>query len=677
MSKLNIFLFVIAIFALLTVSFATDYKEINSTTAPTFKKINKNNYDVFIDGKNIFKLKFVNAINNSNYWMHCTDGYECELTVELDAKVAAKLKDGQIRGGWYGGSASASSAYFKKQELKYTNFTFKNGTVIESSYLETIKDYDLKNIKLLKNERVNVSIKFTRYELKEVDIYFVIFNRHFKEQSIWATGGTEYTYLINGTNYTIHVCTAECDINVTTQIENAAILMVAGGGSGGCYVGGGGGAGGMIYHPDNYTLPIGNYSILIGQGGVGVTCGATPTNGNTGSNTSFNGLLALGGGFGGGQPGGNGGSGGGGGHYTYPGGNGTAGQGFGGGQPTDGTGGGGGSSQNGTSVDSVYDGGDGGNGTEIDINGSATYYAGGGGGAAADLFGDIGVGGLGGGGDGDTSDGPVPQNGTNYLGGGGGGAWTVRKSGNGGVGVFILRYLTEDVVTVVLNSPIDEENFTTDTPSNTFDWNCTGDNSSYLANLTIAGILNASDIPTINNTNTTTAASFNTNGEFNWSVTCYNDTYTGNSVDNDFRIWYAPPNIAVNIQTNNSFTNSTQYNYNWTAWAYNTLGDSQDLNMSLDYSNGTAIATNNSVSIADDGIGIVYGDDELILESDAKNVTLVLTYTNATLAESTGSQNITIVKPGTCGGSGLISCISIIGDGCGFTTVNNCAVILK
>jgi len=58
-------------------------------------------------------------------------------------------------------------------------------------------------------------------------------------------------------------------INVPTNIT-CDILVVGGGGAGGSRIGGGGGAGALIY-VTNQTLSIGQYSIIVGRGGVGIS----------------------------------------------------------------------------------------------------------------------------------------------------------------------------------------------------------------------------------------------------------------------------------------------------------------------------------------------------------------------------------------------------------------------
>jgi len=218
-------------------------------------------------------------------------------------------------------------------------------------------------------------------------------------------------------------------------------LVVAGGGGGGGSTGGGGGGGGVIYSPSTAILSGTSYSIVIGAGGA---ISGNQSQGKNGSNSTFNGLAAIGGGGGGYSAGGtsgasglNGGSGGGGQNYygSYISGIGTSGQGYNGGLLGISAGsGGGGAGGNGGVGATANAGGVGGVGIANSISGSSVYYGGGGGGASG--------GGGGNGGGGNSAD--VGSNGTPNTGGGGGGGWSY-ASGNGGAGgsgVVIISYPT-------------------------------------------------------------------------------------------------------------------------------------------------------------------------------------------------------------------------------------------
>ena len=220
------------------------------------------------------------------------------------------------------------------------------------------------------------------------------------------------------------------------------LLIVAGGGAGGYE--GGGGAGGLIYNT-SYPVLAGNcYPVVVGAGGVGTTDQGSGTNtANNGLNSSFGGVVAIGGGgagkYSGSRTGAAGGSGGG----AASGGS-SARSGFiqgqgntGGLGVTSGAGGGGGAG--GPGGDGVAaDGGRGGSGLLISISGTPTWYAGGGGGAAGS--GTQGSGGLGGGGNGVLNG--TAGSGTANTGGGGGGFWQGGSgtAGSGGSGIVIVRY---------------------------------------------------------------------------------------------------------------------------------------------------------------------------------------------------------------------------------------------
>jgi len=113
--------------------------------------------------------------------------------------------------------------------------------------------------------------------------------------------------------YRIHIFNAS-GIFTSYGVTTADVLLVAGGGGGGQDNGGGGGAGGLIFRP-GMTISNGEKVVVVGNGGMGATiANVLPTNG---SNSTFNGLTAIGGGYGGSGDGGeqyptSGGSGGGG-----------------------------------------------------------------------------------------------------------------------------------------------------------------------------------------------------------------------------------------------------------------------------------------------------------------------------------------------------------------------------
>jgi hypothetical protein len=306
--------------------------------------------------------------------------------------------------------------------------------------------------------------------------------------SVVASGGT----MTSASGYISHTFNNSGTFTLTSVPSGTTFdfLMVAGGGAGGTGNGNNsshpaGGAGGLIYRTGQ-TLSAGNYSITVGNGGVGAVAGSNAGYGNPGENTTFNGLTALGGGPGqsgqcctiGGQSGG---SGGGaqhsdnvsqrtGGAATQPG---SASGGFGnkgGDGPTSSNsspcwvgGGGGGAGGEGLqgAPTNTANAGLGGIGRQYDISGVNKYYAGGGSGGTnqssgcACYMGNPGALGGGGNGYGGVSCGQSPDrfrhggDGHGNLGGGGGGATSgteaylggALKGGSGGKGVVIIRYL--------------------------------------------------------------------------------------------------------------------------------------------------------------------------------------------------------------------------------------------
>jgi hypothetical protein len=268
---------------------------------------------------------------------------------------------------------------------------------------------------------------------------------------VWATlnGGTETTFVSGSTTWKVHTFNSTQSVSVVSPGLIRYVMVAGGGGAGFAEsfvdASGGGGAGGYLESQLNITGTT--HTITIGGGGADST---------QGTNTSFFGLTAIGGGRGGimyppnftATIGGNGGSGGGGtgnaGNF-YPGGTGVAGQGFSGGTSSTGQrgpGGGGGASEPGDNGLFSGVGAIGGDGKESDINGTLTYRAGGGG-AGQSNFTDWGAGGLGGGGRGGQTF-NSGFSGVMNTGGGGGGA----AKGNGGYipgaaggsGVVILAY---------------------------------------------------------------------------------------------------------------------------------------------------------------------------------------------------------------------------------------------
>ena len=282
------------------------------------------------------------------------------------------------------------------------------------------------------------------------------------DATVNATGGDE---VYSQGQYKIHKFYNSGTFNVIDSDANAYMdfIVVGGGGGGGCSDGncsnGGGGAGGLVYK-SNVAVSKGAFPIVIGSGGQGYN--NQDTKGDNGSDSSFMGYIALGGGgagaggsvdSGNGRPGGSGG----GGSHPYSGtrqaglqptsasgGYGSAGGNCTPSSPEWGGGGGGGASEQGEDGTAPR-GGYGGDGKLYDISGTNRYYAGGGAGANCNNpNNNIQPGGLGGGG---YAAGTIPGgNGADGFGGGGGGAgYPNRTAGRGGNGVVIIRYPISDM----------------------------------------------------------------------------------------------------------------------------------------------------------------------------------------------------------------------------------------
>lgn len=308
-------------------------------------------------------------------------------------------------------------------------------------------------------------------------------------EGMQATGGQTNTYTVAGKNYKAHKFTSDGTFTVQalgtgdegTQID---FLLTGGGGGGGDgnANGGGGGAAGLLkgVGVTVQTSP-GQYYATIANGGEGRGSDQGGYSGND-SNLTIPGakqFTAFGGGGGGGyyNSGKSGGSGGG---ASGPGGPGGGGIGNGnqpnepsyptitglghpggtrGGSPQYGGGGGGAGLQGGNNPQNPanFPEGKGGDGVALDYwDGSpSTYWAGGGGGAqhpdqrtnpgnqTSPQGGGLGGGGCGGGNRQGPSPGEAGIPGTANTGGGGGGA-SDNYGGNGGKGVFVVRYRTDD-----------------------------------------------------------------------------------------------------------------------------------------------------------------------------------------------------------------------------------------
>lgn len=246
-----------------------------------------------------------------------------------------------------------------------------------------------------------------------------------------ATGGTVTT----SGSYTIHSFTSSGTF-ATNKAATMDVLVVGGGGGGGfgAYGGGGGGAGGLVYSTGR-SVPSGNTTVTVGNGGA--------VN-NSGGNSSFGlstPIIGYGGGRGAAYPdyGALSGGCGGGGDWVWDGAGGTQGY-AGGGSGGCQTGGGGGMGGAGESGVCSVSNGNGGSGVQNSITGTAIWYSAGGGGEGTSSR----INGIGGSGYGAVAD---PNGSANTGSGGGGGGTLYLSGGSGGSGIVIIRYLTQTPVT--------------------------------------------------------------------------------------------------------------------------------------------------------------------------------------------------------------------------------------
>lgn len=244
-----------------------------------------------------------------------------------------------------------------------------------------------------------------------------------------VTGGTE---VVSGSYKIVTFDTpgATSSFDVTQLGSGLVEVLVIGGGGGGGVGqgfpagtwGGGGGGGGEVVHSLTYNiLTLGVIPVTVGQGGLGAT--TISTNGQSGSNSVFDLIIAGYGGYGGGAgAGGPGANGGGGAFGGAAGGIGTL---FNGGAGWPGftaAGGGAGAGGAGNNASASSQGGNGGVGLFKNITGTLIEYAKGGGGGAGSIFG--------------TPSG----NGITYGSGGGGTTANLMPAGNGKDGAVIIKY---------------------------------------------------------------------------------------------------------------------------------------------------------------------------------------------------------------------------------------------
>lgn len=442
-------------------------------------------------------------------------------------------------------------------------------------------------------------MKITNWPLTIIGIILIILGLALDVSA--DTGGTITT---DGA-YTIHTFLTN-DNYTSTSSKNIEILILGGGGGGGqvaAVSSGGGGAGGLIYN-GSYPVTSTTYPIVIGTGGTVVT---------KGGNTTFNGLIAQGGGNGVGNlgTGANGGSGGGTGQQnsnaagTGVSGQGNAGNNYGGVNGYSSAGGGGHNTTGfrPTSTADFSQGGSGGTGTNFSISGTTKCYAGGGGGATheANTTTTGAPGGCDTSGKGAAEGASIHAgNATNGYGGGGGGNArsgfdTASNYGRGGSGVVIIRYLTP-------SSSAPTISFTTPpTPTN---------NSVYYQR----------------NTSLTINATISS-GNFNITLKLFNSTggtvYTNNS-NNVNSLETIINTNSLNLPIGTYFFNATFLNA-----TYNNLSETRRFYL-YDLTSGTITTPANDTTITSTSLNIVW-----------TNTTTNPTGTGVTIS----SYNVTLLNP--------------------------------
>ncbi len=114
-----------------------------------------------------------------------------------------------------------------------------------------------------------------------------------------ATGGDIANGLTPGNGFRYHTFSAPGNFIAPTP-GTIEVFLVGGGGGAGAPLGSGGGGGGLVYH-SAFSITSGTYPVTVGAGGPGATGPGTPgtnTTGSKGSDSTFGGMTAVGGGGG-------------------------------------------------------------------------------------------------------------------------------------------------------------------------------------------------------------------------------------------------------------------------------------------------------------------------------------------------------------------------------------------
>ncbi len=451
----------------------------------------------------------------------------------------------------------------------------KNGTMVnecsESGTKDKIREAWLPyNSRDILKGKITIGLEINMFMDETLDIFWKIGGKKIERHAVVSSGAVE---TIDG-DFTIFTFSNNGTFNVTATDLNTTVLIVAGGGAGGGKSdsgNAGGGGSGAYFFEVGRTISVGNFNVIVGTGGI-----TTDTFGGNGTNSSFDGVIREGGGGGGhgfspGFNGLDGGSGGGGSQNAGGGGSGSTGGNDGGNGVSDQAGGGGGGAGAVGDDATAFNGGAGGDGLSNNINGTLTFYGGGGGGGANRASGSLGgAGGNGGGGVGSSNNSFASGAGVDGLGGGGGGGGNTLDGADGGDGIVIIRVLTADLIselTITLNSPIDNEKFTT--PTINFNASVVSENFRTVTNVSlfIDGILNQTNSSGINNTDYIFTATLS-DGTHNYTYEAFNnESISTTTITRTFAIDSIFPTIIVTSPTGDegTFSSGANLTLTWTA----------------------------------------------------------------------------------------------------------------
>ena len=256
------------------------------------------------------KVSFLNAQEPYGVRVTSSTGLEATLAsqINVDSAPTWTTASGNIAEIYDNETGTHATVVASDAEGDTIAYTETGGTVLATNNLTLnsvtgVIDGDPTNV--VSPTTISFDLRATA-NAKTVDRAFNIIIRHSS-----ATGGDFIsTYSYGGTTYRVHKFTSNGNFILSaTQVVD--YLIIGGGGSGGHHSGGGGGAGGLVWSTGQ-SLSAATYAVVVGAGGAGP---GDDEAGNVGANSTFNSIVALGGGAGGGNQGtvagGNGGCGGG------------------------------------------------------------------------------------------------------------------------------------------------------------------------------------------------------------------------------------------------------------------------------------------------------------------------------------------------------------------------------